>query len=347
VYSNSIVVLDKNTFEVRLARPTQGVGVYNSQCWGTATLLGLFELSGMYTPEELDLLWYSNPYCPKYNIVPESRQNFTRDLFFGGIDSTPGTNGDVSSVAAYYYEGSPFAVIASKMGEFWMIDLDAMEVKLSKKVSPWGTQGGASPFSMAVDTEHMLAIYTSRGPGSAQGFIDPNSQTDMVNYLYQLPDGNTACGNGMVYAIDLLDGHIVWQWVHPFMSLNEECFDDCFGDGTDCYPMRWFDWDWGHCEIELESEDEFVRNTIVVYPPKNASGLIRLPDNKRGAMIGPSTVNGDLIFYPNDDGRDLRALCDQWRVYTNNLLSAVSVAQRNGWEFYRKQRGHAFRTDHV
>ena len=93
-------------------------------------------------------------------------------------------------------------------------------MKLSKRVSPWGNEGGSSPFSMAVDPENMIAIFTNRGSG-----------VDYFPYKYQIPDGNVGCGSGMVYAIDLVTGKTVWQWVHPWMYLNNECFDDCTGDG--------------------------------------------------------------------------------------------------------------------
>ena len=67
-------------------------------------------------------------------------------------------------MATYYHDGIPYAIIGNKMGYFWIIDLNEMKVKLSKKVSPWGMMGGSSPFSMAVDQQHMIAIYTARGP---------------------------------------------------------------------------------------------------------------------------------------------------------------------------------------
>merc|ERR1712154_600398 len=99
-----------------------------------------------------------------------------------------------------------------------------MEVVLSKEISPWGPGGGATPFSMAVDPEHLIAIFTARGgPGP------------FMNYRYQMPDGNVGCLAGMVYAIDLRTGNVIWQWVHPWMRLNDECVAYCLGDGvTDC-----------------------------------------------------------------------------------------------------------------
>ena len=121
-------------------------------------------------------------------------------------------------------------------------------------------------------------------------------------YKYDIPDGNVGCGPGMVYAIDLVTGRTIWQWVHPFMTMNDECFWDCLGDGeTDCMDYSHFDWDWGQCEMPLEGQDSFNESDIsVIYPPKNDSGMIW--NYFRGYVIGPSTINGDLVFIPTMTG---------------------------------------------
>ena len=129
---------------------------------------------------------------------------------------------------------------------------------------------------------------------------------DFFPYKYDLPDGNKACGSGMVFAIDLMTGHNLWQWVHPYMFLNDECFMDCLGDGsTDCYDYAHFDWDWGQCEQAMDGQNSSnfsPEDVKVIYPPKNASGVIWDPNNRRGSMIGPSTINGDLVFIPTMTG---------------------------------------------
>ena len=108
----------------------------------------------------------------------------------------------------------------------------------------------------------------------------------------------------MVYAIDLLTGRTIWQWVHPFMAMGDDCFVDCFGDGvTDCYDRTHFDWDWGQCDQPMEGRDSFHdADVTVIYPPKKESGMIWDPTDSRGSMIGPSTINGDLVFIPTMTG---------------------------------------------
>lgn len=152
VYANSIIVLNKHTFETEIAVPTLGMGTWSADCYGSG------KTYGAQTGDEADLYWWDNDFCPKYDVLPESMSTV-----FGTLHSTPGINGDVSSVATYYHNGNPYAAIGSKMGYFWIIDLNEMKVKLSKKVSPWGNAGGSSPFSMAVDPENLIAIFTNRG----------------------------------------------------------------------------------------------------------------------------------------------------------------------------------------
>merc|ERR1719474_1484116 len=279
VYANSIVVLNKHTFETELALPTQGVGAWSQDCYTYGRIYGT------QTGDAADLYWWDNEYCPKYNVIPESMTTA-----FGSLSSTPGMNGDVSSVATYWHDGTPYAAIGGKMGYFWIIDLNEMEVKLSKKVSPWAVAGGSSPFSMAVDPENMIAIFTNRG------------SPRVFRHKYQIPDGNVGCGPGMVYAIDLVTGRTIWQWVHPFMTMNDDCFWDCYGDGvTDCMLFSHFDWDWGQCEMAMEGQDSLNDSDItVIYPPKNDSGMVW--DYLRGYMTGPSTINGDLVFIPTMTG---------------------------------------------
>ena len=58
VYGNSIIVLDKNTFETKLALPTQGVGTWSNKCYETGLFLN------HYAPgEEQDAYWWDNDYC--------------------------------------------------------------------------------------------------------------------------------------------------------------------------------------------------------------------------------------------------------------------------------------------
>jgi len=285
VYANSIVVLNKHTFETELALPTQGVGAWSNICYFYAATYGT------ETGDQAAHHWKDNDYCPKHNVIPNMITAVVS--IFGTLLSTPGISGDVSSVATYYHDATPYAAIASKMGYFWIIDLEKMEVVLSKHVSPWGNDGGSSPFSMAVDPKRLIAIFTNRG-----------AATDLFPYKYDIPDGNVGCNAGMVYAIDLLTGRTIWQWVHPWMTMNKECLDGCFGhDPDECIYYAHFDWDWGQCEMAMEGQDSFADSDIkVVYPPRNESGVIWDPTNRRGSMIGPSTISGDLVFIPTMTG---------------------------------------------
>ena len=123
--------MDKHSFELKLGLPTQGVGNWANICY----------IYGQYlwtlSDEDKDKYWWDNDYCPKYNIIPEDVVNFSTSVPAWNIseNSTPGINGDVSSVATYYHRGKPYAAIGNKMGYFWIIDLDDLTVKLSKKVS--------------------------------------------------------------------------------------------------------------------------------------------------------------------------------------------------------------------
>lgn len=126
VYSNSIVVLNKHSFETVLAMPTQGVGNWANNCYEIGKNLWAL------TDEEADQYWWHNDFCPKYTVIPQRISDFSQSVSAWNIsiESTPGINGDVSSVATYYHDGTPYAAIGNKMGYFWIIDLDAAEVGL-------------------------------------------------------------------------------------------------------------------------------------------------------------------------------------------------------------------------
>eukprot|EP01084_Bolivina_argentea_P220439 373589_1 len=287
VYGSSIIILNKNTFELELSLPTQGISTWGNTCFQTSLIV----VTQNMTQEEKDRVWYNNIFCSKYNIIPDYIQEIYQSIY-NGTASTAGVNGDVNGVAGYYYEEKPYVAISSKNGFFWIIDLKSMDVKVSKEVAPWGNEGGASPFSLAVDEKNLIAIFTQRGSG-----------LDFFPYRYNFSDGNTGCGAGAVFAIDLKTGYTIWEWVHPWMKMNEECFYDCFGTGIDCMDYTHFHFDWGQCErafdgTEMLSASETSVN--VVYPPKNEDGVIY--EIRRGSMIGPATINNDMVFIPTMTG---------------------------------------------
>eukprot|EP01083_Nonionella_stella_P298178 1012353_1 len=97
-----------------------------------------------------------------------------------------------------------------------------------KKVGPWSTSGGTNPFSMAVDEENMIAIYSIVGQ---KGF--EYSSNDIIKYSYKMGDGTVVCDAGAVHAIDLNTGYTIWQWINPYEKLNEECNSTLYNEYFD------------------------------------------------------------------------------------------------------------------
>ena len=82
-----------------------------------------------------------------------------------------------------------------------MVEIPSGEVVISKKIGPWSSTGGANSFSLAIDTENMLAITSISG-----GF----SQVDNTQkYRYWTADNYQVCETGSVHAIDLRTGFTV------------------------------------------------------------------------------------------------------------------------------------------
>ena len=208
VYGLSIIVLNKHTLDLELAIPTQGASEWGQWCFGVSTRMSFKN----WAQADRDAQWYDNPFCHKYSIIPENGYHAYGTII--PTASTPGINGDVNGVAGYEHEGVHYAAVSSKNGYFWIIDLDAMQLKVSKSVSGWSNEGGASPFSLAVDSEHMIAVFTARGAG-----------TDFFPYRYTFSDGAIGCTGGAVYAIDLLTGYTLWEWEQPYMLWDDECYE--------------------------------------------------------------------------------------------------------------------------
>ena len=203
-----------------------------------------------------------------------------------------------------------------------------MQVKVSKQVAPWGNEGGASPFSLAVDQKNLIAIFTQRGSG-----------LDFFPYKYEFSDGNIGCSAGAVFAIDLKTGYTIWEWVHPWMNLNDDCFFDCLGDGiTDCMDYAHFEFDWGQCEMGFDGDDMLDASETsinVVYPPKNEDGVIY--EIRRGSMIGPSTINKNMVFIPTMTGE----------IYVHSILdgSYIHTIYCPEYEFeYKDENGQILYT---
>jgi len=120
-------------------------------------------------------------------------------------------------------------------------------------------------------------------------------------------DGNVGCSAGVVFAIDLVTGRTLWEWVHPWMKFNDDCASTCFIDVNgvcadtspyDSYEISQFFWDWGQCEMGIDESADIEAKTV--YAPKADDGVIY--ELRRGSMIGPATINHDMVFIPTMTG---------------------------------------------
>ena len=310
IFGLSIIVLNKHPFALALAIPTQGASEWSQWCFGVSARMTYEN----WTQSERDAQWYDNPFCHKYNIIPNDPGYTAYDTLIPTA-STPGINGDVNGVAGYEHQGKYYAAVSSKNGYFWIIDLDAMELRVSKRVTGWSNEGGASPFSLAVDNQHMIAVYTARGAGS-----------DYFPYRYTFSDGSIGCTGGAVYAVDLLTGYTLWEWAQPYMLFDDECFTGhCFGEGSpqglimsgefDCATYEQFGFDMGQCEQAFDGSAMLgpAEPSHLVRPPKFEDGLMW--EARRGTMIGPATINGELVFIPTMSGE----------VYVHSVLDGEHI----------------------
>ena len=101
------------------------------------------------------------------------------------------------------------------------------------------------------------------------------------------------------------------------MLEGDECYvGDCFGFGMfDCATYEQFTFDIGQCERGFDGGPmlDASETSHVVQPPKYAEGLIWEP--RRATMIGPSTINGELVFIPTMSGE----------VYVHSVLDGEYV----------------------
>eukprot|EP01084_Bolivina_argentea_P223996 378867_1 len=269
VYPDSLVILNKHSFNLKAAIPFGGVDAFNEFCHR------LF----MY---ENKTEWFNDPNCPK-RIYP----NHTY------LDwSATGPDIDAVAIATYHdHDGKPYAAVGQKSGQFYVVDIETGDVRIIKKVGPWITDGGSSPFSMAVDEKHMIAIYSIVGTSTFQtraGF----------SYKETMGDGTVVCGAGSVHAINLTTGHTIWQWINPYGKIDNLCnstvYDYYYDITTDGTCERAFD------GSDMLSAHETVRN--VVTPPLGEDVIIPLDSELRADMIGPVTINNDMVFITTQTG---------------------------------------------
>eukprot|EP01084_Bolivina_argentea_P132400 233653_1 len=131
VYPSSMIVLNKNTFQVKISAVLNGMDVWKGGC----------------NPAEFTLL--NNTECPAF----------------------PGTDGDLSALSSYYDKdtGRIYAAGLSKTGMFYVYDIESAELKISKKVGPWSEIGGGT-WSLAIDTDSMMAFATITGGAVRSGY---------------------------------------------------------------------------------------------------------------------------------------------------------------------------------
>merc|ERR1719410_2027151 len=84
--------------------------------------------------------------------------------------------------------------------------------------------------------------------------------------------------------------------------MNDDCYDpsvtDCLGVGISCFDDIWYPEVDGECEMGLDESAHVETKTIHV--PKKEDGIRYEP--RRNSMIGPSTVNNDMVFIPTMTG---------------------------------------------
>eukprot|EP01084_Bolivina_argentea_P030390 56328_1 len=251
IYPSSLIILNKNTFSLESSISFAGVDIWSGFC----TTLNSTEI------EE----------------IPECTSAFN------------GPDADSVAVASYYFDSEPYVAVGQKSGQFYIVKVSNGELKVSKKVGPYGIMGGLAPFSMAVDEENLIAITSYRG-------------TQSPVYRYKMADDTIVCDIGSIHAIDLQTGYTMWQWINPYGKIGEiECnstiYDDYFDPTVDGSCERAFDGSpMLHPNITIP-----LYNGSVITPPINE--LIKpYFSSFRAINIGPVTVSNDMVFIPTMNG---------------------------------------------
>ena len=204
-----------------------------------------------------------------------------------------GPDADNVAVAVYHdklHNNKPYVAVGSKSGQFYTIEIPSGEVKIVKKIGPWSESGGTSPFSMAVDEDNLIGIYTFRG-------VEEFSR----NYRYKLADGTAVCNSGSIHAINLTTGDTIWQSVNPFGMVGDETCDN----NSAAYDLYVDETIEGQCEQSfdggrLKLANETAKNNVIIPPSDN---IIEPPNNHmRSVLIAPSTISNDMVFIPTITG---------------------------------------------
>eukprot|EP01084_Bolivina_argentea_P267835 454766_1 len=270
VYTDSVVILKKKSMQLHHAVPFSGVDAFHDYC------------NELYQFDPI--LWSNLSFCPVRNW------SYAKPILDG---RALGPDIDVVGVATYHDgEGIAYAAIAQKSGQFYVIELESGEIKISKKVGPWSPIGGAAPdFGVTVDEKNMVAIY---------GIIGwPTNRVPGVSYLEILGDGTVICQTGSIHAINLTTGYTIWSWIHPFAKLNEECTNDILYDYYVDVTVP------GTCEHAFDGSDMLPANETVinvVMPPLDENMHIPLEAEIRTGILGPATISNDMVFIPTLSG---------------------------------------------
>eukprot|EP01084_Bolivina_argentea_P139653 245667_1 len=298
IHTDSLVIMNKNTFELeRNPLPFSGVDIWNNWCWYIEV--------GLY--------------------------NFSIDNFPQCTAAYHGPDADPAGIALYHdHNGIAYAAISSKSGYFYIIEIPSGNVKVSKKVGPYSFYGGGDPFSIAVDEENMIAIYSIKG-------------TDFPIYRYEMADGTIVCDMATVHAINLTNGYTIWQWINPWGKIGiQMCNDTVYDEYIDMTVN-------GSCERAFDgshmlSPNQTVINVVrpsidnllqpfdAINKPKT-EGIVTIVNN----MVFIPTITGEIFVHNIFDGQHIHTLqCPDYLldIYGNGTLYNMRHGVRGGVTMY-------------
>eukprot|EP01084_Bolivina_argentea_P139652 245665_1 len=281
IHTDSLIILDKNTFEIKTGIPFAGVDAWGDYC---------FDIWLNNTNISFD----TEPYCPK----------------------VPGRDTDAVAIATYHHNNIAYAALGDKSGRFYIIEIESGNVKVSKKVGPWAILGGISPFSMAIDEENMIAMATIRGnsdptykykmgngtivcDGGSVHAIDLHTGHTIwqwINPYSRIEDENMQCNDTGYHDIILLDNTNVGMCERSFngssmLFANETVINVVIPPISDLLTP-------------LNSIERAVNNGLVTI----SNGMVAIPTN-----------TGEVFIHNITNGNHIKTLqCPDYRIETGN-----------------------------
>eukprot|EP01084_Bolivina_argentea_P132401 233654_1 len=254
VYPSSLIVLNKTNFELKIG----------------AILIGLDAWTGFDCGEPATLSPINNTNCPSF----------------------VGPDGDLSALSSYYdyNTNTTYAAGLSKTGMFYVYDIEDEELKISKKVSPWGIVGGGI-WSLAIDQKTMIAVVTITGSNENRNL-----------YRQTMADGNIICFTGNVHAIDLNTGYTIWQMVDPYGNLFNDSF--CYTFNVSMYELNKDVSVNGTCQRAFDGSQmlsPLQTATDKVFYPAQKGPFPRYESIVSG-FWGATTIVNDIILIPSSKG---------------------------------------------